>query len=118
MPPSIDQPRRANSPGPAAARNVDVHHTKGQSQEHAAGQGQEGARGGKADEQKKKKGTGKLFDEINAEDKAFSTSLLLFVLVKNKYEAKGLKHRSKQALSDFTCTKIGTLSFPVLLFPV
>lgn len=60
-----------------------------------------------------------MFDEINAEDKTFSTSLLLFVLVKkNKYEAKGLKHQSKQALSDFTCTKIGTLSFPVLLFPV
>lgn len=50
----IDQPRRANSPGPAAARNVDVHHTKGQSQEHAAGQGQEGARGGIADEQKER----------------------------------------------------------------
>lgn len=30
----------------------------------------------------KRKGTGKLFDEINAEDKTFSTSLLLFVLVK------------------------------------
>lgn len=30
----------------------------------------------------KRKGTGKLFDEINAEDKTFGTSLLLFVLVK------------------------------------
>lgn len=30
----------------------------------------------------KRKGTGKLFGDINAEDKTFSTSLMLFVLVK------------------------------------
>lgn len=59
-----------------------------------------------------------MFGEINAEDKTFGTSLMLFVLAKNKYEAKGLKHWSELALSDFTCTKIGTLSSPVLLLPV